>query len=159
MHPLLTLGRGKPKATGPSSPSPKAALRPLGEEFWGRRWGKRGWQNIPAPYLLSFLLLKHKDGRSNGRLFCKKKNWCFFPQHYIHTGNTATFVCDKLKTKHKSNTKLVTRMIIGSPRKQFLDINVQSVQRVKLCASFCVHVHTNKWFRDWLRMAMSLGSP
>lgn len=50
-------------------------------------------------------------------------------------------------------------MIIGSPRKQFLDINVQSVQRVKLGASFCVHVHTNKRFRDWLRMAMSLASP
>lgn len=31
-----------------------------------------------------------------------------------------------------------------------------SVQRVKLCASFCVHVHTNKQFRDWLRTAMSL---
>lgn len=50
-------------------------------------------------------------------------------------------------------------MIIVSPRKQFLAINAQSVQRAKLRASFCVHVHTNKRFRDWLRMAMSLGSP
>ena len=159
MHTLLSLGRGKPKATRPSSLSPMVALRPSGEESWGRWWGKRGWENIPAPYLLSFLLLKHKDRRSNGRLFCKKKNRCFSPQHYIHTVNTATFVCDKLKTKHKSNIKLGTRMIIVSPRKQFLAINVPSVQRAKLRASFCVHVHTNKRFQDWLRMAMSLGSP
>lgn len=69
------------------------------------------------PYLLSFFLLKHKDGRSNGRLFCKKKNWFFSPQHYIHTVNKATFVCNKLETKHKPNIKLATSKNIASLRK------------------------------------------
>lgn len=77
-----------------------------------------------APYLLSFILLKHKDGRSNGRFFCKKKNWFFSPQHYSHTVNKATFVCNKLKTKNKPKIKLVTPKNIKSLRKWFLEVAV-----------------------------------
>lgn len=120
---------------------------------------KQMWrENTRVPYLLSFILLKHKDRWSNGRLFCKKKNSCFFPQTCIHAVNKALFACNKLKTKNKPNMKTVTPTNIKLLTKQFHDVEAWGVQFVTMrhatvgyvCSSVCIYTSIKR-FQDSLR--------
>lgn len=74
MHPLPTLGRGTPKATGPSSPSPVAGLRPLGEAV---REEGMGEHTGPLPFVLSPSETQRRA--EQWQAFLQKEKSVFFP--------------------------------------------------------------------------------